>query len=152
MIINNSEKIKIKTNVTYIKLAEKHPLGMMIPYNLLNQFFWICSINIENSFDYDIKIIASKWTVINRNGFPKEINDIGVLGSPQSISKNSSFEYNSVINLNTPSGIVYGQYIFSKDDIGNSFVIDAEAASLEAIDVDPEDMRQVRNRTLVKPS
>jgi ApaG protein len=94
------------------------------------RYFWAYTIEIVNSGEAPIQILARHWTITDANGRREDVRGIGVVGEQPVIGPGSSFSYTSGCPLPTPSGMMVGTYQ-AVDDDGESFTVAIPAFSLD---------------------
>jgi ApaG protein len=71
------------------------------------------------------------WRITDAHGRTLEVQGDGVIGEKPILNPGESFEYTSGTPLNTPSGIMLGQYHMLSVE-GDSFPVDIPAFSLDS--------------------
>jgi ApaG protein len=96
----------------------------------LSRYFWAYTVEIANSGEAAIQIIARHWMITDQNGMREEVRGIGVVGEQPVIGPGSSFSYTSGCPLATPSGVMVGTYQ-AIDQAGQIFAVAIPAFSLD---------------------
>ena len=94
------------------------------------RFFWAYTVEIANSGDAAVQILARHWTITDQNGRREDVRGIGVVGEQPVITPGSSFSYTSGCPLPTPSGMMVGTYQAIADG-GEVFTVAIPAFSLD---------------------
>jgi ApaG protein len=94
------------------------------------RFFWAYTIEIANSGDAPVQILARHWIITDQTGKREDVRGIGVIGEQPVIAPGASFTYTSGCPLTTPSGTMVGTYQ-AIDNEGELFTIDIPAFSLD---------------------
>ncbi|MBT4880459.1 MAG: Co2+/Mg2+ efflux protein ApaG [Alphaproteobacteria bacterium] len=75
-----------------------------------NHFLWAYHIRIENLSEDTIKLCTRQWRITDAHGADQHIQGDGVIGQHPTLKPGETFEYASSAPLNTPSGIMGGEY------------------------------------------
>jgi ApaG protein len=100
------------------------------------RFFWAYTIEIANSGETPVQILARHWIITDQNGKREDVRGIGVVGEQPVIGPGASFSYTSGCPLATPSGIMVGTYQ-AIDDSGELFTVAIPAFSLDLPEARP---------------
>ncbi len=108
-----SEKYKI------IVEAEPHYLASKsVPDE--NRYVFAYTISISNVGSVAAKLLSRHWMITDANGKVEEVRGEGVVGEQPYIKPGEMFRYTSGAILETPVGVMQGQYILVSDD-GENF-------------------------------
>lgn len=80
------------------------------------RFVWSYTVEIENTGDRGVRLIARRWTIIDALGRTEEVTGAGVVGEQPRLQPGESFRYTSGAPLPTPSGLMRGAYQMQWDD------------------------------------
>ena len=94
------------------------------------RYFWAYTVEIANSGDAAVQILARHWIITDANGRREDVRGIGVVGEQPVITPGSSFSYTSACPLPTPSGVMVGTYQAIADG-GEVFSVAIPAFSLD---------------------
>ncbi|MFP5520446.1 MAG: Co2+/Mg2+ efflux protein ApaG [Bdellovibrionia bacterium] len=107
-------EFKISTEVHYIA-GESRPDQ--------SYFFFSYKISIENKGNSPAQLMSRHWQITNGLGQVEEVRGPGVVGLQPKIYPGQKFEYESACPLETPWGIMRGQYQFLAEN-GETFAVD----------------------------
>lgn len=94
------------------------------------RYFWAYTIEIANSGDAPVQILARHWIITDGNGRREDVRGVGVVGEQPVIPPGAAFTYTSGCPLTTPSGTMVGSYQAIGDD-GETFAVGIPAFSLD---------------------
>ena len=94
------------------------------------RYFWAYTIEIANSGDAPVQILARHWIITDANGRREDVRGVGVVGEQPVIPPGAAFTYTSGCPLTTPSGTMVGSYQAIGDD-GETFAVAIPAFSLD---------------------
>ena len=94
------------------------------------RFFWAYTVEIVNSGEAAVQILARHWQITDGNGRCEDVRGMGVVGEQPVIGPGSSFSYTSGCPLATPSGMMVGTYQAIDRD-GEIFTVAIPAFSLD---------------------
>ena len=97
------------------------------------QYVWAYHITITNQSDDSVQLMNRHWKISDDSGYIKEVKGKGVIGKQPILKPGEQFEYASSTRLNSPSGIMFGNYEMS-DQKGDLFLVQIPAFSLDAPD------------------
>lgn len=99
MYIGNSNSMRITVTPSYQEeLSSKH------------NFFWEYVVSVENKSNIIVQLVGRHWQIICSDGTIQEIIGNDVVGERPILKPGETFEYSSIANLKTSSGIIKGQY------------------------------------------
>jgi ApaG protein len=96
-----------------------------------NYFFWAYTIAITNHGAETVQLKTRHWRITDANGRRQEVRGAGVVGEEPVLKAGESFEYTSVVPLQTPSGFMDGVYGMVSAS-GENFEIEIPAFSLDS--------------------
>ena len=94
------------------------------------RFVWAYTIEIENTGEHPVQLIARKWVITDANGRTEHVQGMGVIGEQPVIEPGGRFRYTSGAPLPTPSGFMSGSYEMRRGD-GESFAATIPGFSLD---------------------
>ena len=83
-------------------------------------------ITIRNTGAIPARLLARHWVITDANGKVQEVRGEGVVGEKPHLSPGDSFRYTSAAMIETPVGVMHGEYLLINDE-GEAF--DAEIPS-----------------------
>lgn len=95
-----------------------------------NYYVWRYDIQIVNEAPYTVQLLRRHWKIIDASGHMQEVVGSGVVGAQPVLRPGESFEYTSGTHLNTPSGMMMGNYEMA-DEAGQVFSVVIPAFSLD---------------------
>lgn len=96
-----------------------------------NHFLWLYTITIENLNKASVQLLRRRWFITDEQGASFTVEGEGVIGEQPVIKPGEGFKYLSGTPLNTPSGIMMGNYYLVNDE-GEEIVADIPAFSLDS--------------------
>ncbi|MBS3952090.1 MAG: Co2+/Mg2+ efflux protein ApaG [Methylomicrobium sp.] len=108
-----SEKNKIQVHAfpQFIE-SQSHPES--------NRYVFAYTITITNQGAIPAKLLTRHWLITDANGKVQEVRGDGVIGEQPYLKPGESFRYTSGAMIETPVGIMQGQYTMRSDE-GESF-------------------------------
>jgi ApaG protein len=94
-------------------------------------YTWAYTVSIENKSAEPIQLVRRAWRIVDSNGFIQEVEGEGVVGQQPVIKSGESYEYTSMANLFTRSGLMVGVYEM-KGPTGKRFQVSIPAFSLDS--------------------
>lgn len=82
-------------------------------------------ITIKNLSNQTVQLMSRRWLITDSDGKQLTIEGDGVVGKQPFITANDEYTYTSATAIETPVGVMQGQYIFL-DDSGSEFVAEIE--------------------------
>ncbi len=79
-------------------------------------------ILIVNQGDRPVTLLSRRWTIIDGDGQPREVQGPGVVGQTPRLEGGQAFKYSSFCPLSTPWGTMEGSYRMQYDD-GQAFEV-----------------------------
>jgi ApaG protein len=95
-----------------------------------SHYVWAYTIEIENTGDHAVQLIARKWVITDAMGRTEHVQGLGVIGEQPVIEPGERFRYTSGAPLTTPSGFMQGSYEMQRQD-GLSFAAEIPGFSLD---------------------
>lgn len=95
------------------------------------RWFWAYTITITNHGTERVQLISRHWRITDGHGRVHEVRGEGVIGEQPLIEPGSSFSYTSGCPLQTPEGIMVGDYTMVKPD-GEMISVAIPAFSLDS--------------------
>ncbi|MDO8845713.1 MAG: Co2+/Mg2+ efflux protein ApaG [Methylicorpusculum sp.] len=85
-----------------------------------NRYVFAYTITITNQGAIPAKLLTRHWLITDANGKVQEVRGEGVIGEQPYLKPGESFRYTSGAMIETPVGIMQGQYTMRSDE-GESF-------------------------------
>ncbi|CAM2769588.1 MULTISPECIES: Co2+/Mg2+ efflux protein ApaG [Vibrio] len=82
-------------------------------------------ITIKNLSNQTVKLISRRWLITDANGKQMTVEGDGVVGQQPFIPGSDEYTYSSGTALETPVGVMQGQYILL-DEKGREFITEIE--------------------------
>ena len=82
-------------------------------------------ITIKNLSNQTVQLISRRWLITDANGKQMTIEGDGVVGQQPFISGNDEYTYSSGTAIETPVGVMQGQYILL-DEKGKEIITEIE--------------------------
>lgn len=101
-------------------------------------YVWAYKVTIANESRDTVQLINRHWTITDALGQVQEVKGPGVVGEQPVLRPGDTYEYTSGCPLNTPSGIMVGNYEMISTG-GDRFDVGIPAFSLDS----PYDMSNV---------
>ncbi len=99
--MNKTPSIQISVKTSYLE-NESHPDK--------SHFVFAYQISIENTGTSSAKLLDRHWIISDSNGKDITVSGEGVVGEQPSIEPGSVFTYTSTAVIQTPVGVMKGQY------------------------------------------
>ena len=74
------------------------------------KYVWAYRVRIENLGAETVQLLARTWVITDGRGRTQQVHGEGVVGKQPTLGPGESFEYTSGTPLDTPSGIMRGEY------------------------------------------
>ncbi len=95
------------------------------------RFFWAYTVEIVNLGSETVQLKTRYWHITDAQGRVQEVRGEGVVGKTPLLRPGERFEYTSGCPLETPEGIMAGQYHMVTDG-GEAFAVAIPAFSLDS--------------------
>lgn len=95
------------------------------------RYFWAYSVEIENLGSETVQLQTRYWRITDAHGRVQEVRGEGVVGKTPVLAPGTKFNYTSGCPLETPQGIMEGEYGMVTDT-GERFAIAIPAFSLDS--------------------
>ncbi|RTZ14941.1 Co2+/Mg2+ efflux protein ApaG [Vibrio aquaticus] len=82
-------------------------------------------ITIKNLSQQNVQLVSRRWLITDSNGRQMTVEGEGVVGQQPFISPNDEYTYNSGTVIETPVGVMQGQYIMH-DEAGKEFITEVD--------------------------
>jgi len=86
-------------------------------------------ITIKNLSNQTVQLISRRWLITDSDGKQLTVEGDGVVGKQPFIERNDDYTYTSATAIETPVGVMQGQYKML-DSNGSEFIVDVEPFSL----------------------
>lgn len=86
-------------------------------------------ITIKNLSSQTVQLIGRRWLITDSDGKQLSVEGDGVVGKQPYIAGNDEYTYTSATAIETPVGVMQGQYIM-QDENGREFIAEIEPFSL----------------------
>ncbi|GLT17770.1 protein ApaG [Vibrio zhanjiangensis] len=90
-----------------------------------NHYVFAYVITIKNLSNQTVQLISRRWLITDANGKQMTIEGDGVVGQQPFISGNDEYTYSSGTAIETPVGVMQGQYILL-DEKGKEFITEID--------------------------
>lgn len=117
-----TRSIEVSVTPTYLEAQSSPPDG---------RFFWAYHVVIENHGAETVQLLTRHWHITDANGRVQEVHGPGVVGETPVLVPGSRFDYTSGCPLETPQGVMVGEYGMVTDK-GEHFSIAIPAFSLDS--------------------
>lgn len=112
--------IKCQVQAKYVKEQSQ-------PENKRYVFAYI--ITIKNLSTQTVQLISRRWLITDSDGKQLTVEGDGVVGKQPFIESNDEYTYTSATAIETPVGVMQGQYNM-RDSSDNEFVVEVDPFSL----------------------
>jgi len=96
-----------------------------------NRYFWAYTIQVENHGQQSVQLMNRHWHITDAFGRTHEVRGSGVVGAQPVLKPGEAFQYTSGVPLETPSGIMVGEYEMVGDN-GDKINVAVPAFSLDS--------------------
>lgn len=117
-----TRSIQVTVTPTYLADQSSPPDG---------RFFWAYSVEIENLGSEVVQLRTRYWRITDGQGRVQEVRGDGVVGKTPVLAPGARFHYTSGCPLETPQGIMEGEYGMVTDE-GEHFAVAIPAFSLDS--------------------
>jgi len=94
-------------------------------------FVWAYTVQVDNMREEVVQLKSRRWTITDAEGQVQEVQGEGVVGEQPMIMPGQGYRYTSGTALQTPSGIMRGEY-FMLDGEGKEFQVVIPPFSLDS--------------------
>lgn len=101
-----------------------------------SEYFWAYRVIVENNSENTVQLVSRYWHIVDGEGHVEEVEGEGVVGLKPNISPGESFSYTSGCPLRSPSGIMQGYYVMTRED-GYTFRVNIPAFPLDLPGIEP---------------
>tara|TARA_Y100001956_G_C4077929_1_gene167027 strand:- start:54 stop:431 length:378 start_codon:yes stop_codon:yes gene_type:complete len=108
--------IKVQVHTKYIP-DQSHPDS--------KRYVFAYIITIKNLSQQEVQLMSRRWLITDSNGKQMTVEGEGVVGQQPVIAANDEYTYNSGTVIETPVGVMQGQYIMH-DSSGQEFIAEIE--------------------------
>ena len=98
------------------------------------RWFFAYRVRILNQGPLAAQVQRRHWVITDGNGDTEEVEGAGVIGATPWLPPSAAFEYTSYCPLSTPSGMMRGSLLCSRDD-GSEFTVEVPAFDLLSAEV-----------------
>lgn len=109
-------RIQIQVQTQYVE-AQSNPE--------LARYIFAYIITIQNHSTETVQLLSRRWLITDANGKQISVEGDGVVGQQPFIAAGDEYTYSSGTALDTPLGVMQGQYIMH-DAQGKEFVVEIE--------------------------
>jgi ApaG protein len=117
-----TRSIQVTVTPTYVADQSSPPDG---------RYFWAYHVEIENLGTETVQLRTRYWRITDAHGRVQEVRGAGVVGQTPVLAPGDRFDYTSGCPLETPQGIMVGEYGMVTDH-GDAFTIAIPAFSLDS--------------------
>ena len=96
-----------------------------------DHYVWAYNVRIENQGTEQVQLMNRHWRITDAMGRSQDVRGAGVVGEQPILQPGDSYEYTSGTPLQTPSGIMMGEYEMACQD-GSGFEVTIPAFSLDS--------------------
>ncbi|RNE78468.1 Co2+/Mg2+ efflux protein ApaG [Vibrio cholerae] len=89
------------------------------------RFVFAYLITIKNLSSQTVQLMSRRWLITDADGKQTVVEGDGVVGEQPRIKANDEYTYSSGTALDTPVGVMQGQYLMI-DEQGESFTVEIE--------------------------
>ncbi|HFC9208228.1 Co2+/Mg2+ efflux protein ApaG [Vibrio cholerae] len=89
------------------------------------RFVFAYLITIKNLSSQTVQLMSRRWLITDADGKQTVVEGDGVVGEQPRIKPNDEYTYSSGTALDTPVGVMQGQYLMI-DEQGESFTVEIE--------------------------
>jgi ApaG protein len=117
------------TNGIKVTATPRYLVEQSEPEN--HQYFWAYTIQLENHGTETVQLLNRHWKITDALGRLREVKGPGVVGEQPILKPGEAFRYTSGVPLETPSGIMSGEYEMALET-GARFNVEVPAFSLDS--------------------
>ena len=97
-----------------------------------NKYVWAYRIRITNTGPTTVQLLRRIWHITDAHGRRQRVHGDGVIGQQPTLEPGETFEYTSGTPLDTPSGIMSGQFHMIDTAAGEAFDVTIPTFSLDS--------------------
>ncbi len=97
-------------------------------------YFFAYRVRISNVGEEMVQLVSRHWVITDGNGDTEEVEGAGIIGATPWLPPSAAFEYTSYCPLSTPSGMMHGSLLCSRDD-GSEFTVEVPPFDLLSAEV-----------------
>ena len=97
-----------------------------------DKFVWAYRIRITNTGTTTVQLLRRTWHITDAAGRRQRVHGDGVIGQQPILEPGETFEYTSGTPLDTPSGIMSGQFHMIATGAGEPFDVTVPTFSLDS--------------------
>lgn len=75
------------------------------------------AVTVVNTGEVAAQVIGRHWVITDANGKVEEVKGLGLVGQQPLIQPGAQFEYSSWTRLDTPHGIMHGEFYCVTEDM-----------------------------------
>lgn len=82
-----------------------------------DEYAFAYAVTVTNTGDVPAQVIGRHWVITDANGKVEEVKGLGLVGKQPLIQPGAQFEYSSWTRLDTPHGIMHGEFYCVTEDM-----------------------------------
>jgi ApaG protein len=102
-----NHKIRVSVDTSYLE-EQSNPKD--------HRYVFSYTITIRNEGSAPARLLARHWIITDSNGKVQEVRGEGVVGEKPHLKPGQGFRYSSGAVLETPVGVMQGEYLMVTDD------------------------------------
>ncbi len=102
-----NHKIRVSVDTSYLE-EQSNPKD--------HRYVFSYTITIRNEGSAPARLLARHWIITDSNGKVQEVRGEGVVGEKPHLKPGQGFRYSSGAVLETPVGVMHGEYLMVTDD------------------------------------
>jgi len=102
-----NHKIRVSVDTSYLE-EQSNPKD--------HRYVFSYTITIRNEGSAPARLLARHWIITDSNGKVQEVRGEGVVGEKPHLKPGQGFRYSSGAVLETPVGVMQGEYLMATDD------------------------------------
>lgn len=104
--MKNKPSINIDTHIDYLESESQPDAG---------RYVFAYTITIHNQSEVPARLLSRHWVITDAHGKIQEVRGDGVVGETPHLSPGQAFRYTSAAMIETPVGIMHGEYQMRTD-------------------------------------
>ena len=104
--MKNKPAINIDTHIDYLESESQPDAG---------RYVFAYTITIHNQSEVSARLLSRHWVITDAHGKIQEVRGEGVVGETPHLSPGQAFRYTSAAMIETPVGIMHGEYQMRTD-------------------------------------